>query len=175
MGRKKSRGLLGPWVERDLRRSRATSGFSHLKVLVPPVPSTHSVSVPTIGPGLGQTDSSMTPATPHAHPHPRCPCTTHSSSQAHSLPALFWLCSLLEHETPPASFSLRWPWYLNHWEANLGKMLLFLTPDSLSLLAPALYTGSDAPPALHPALLGLRAHPLPAWLLSLLSHNGFCS
>lgn len=35
MGRKKSRGLLGPWVERDLRRSRATSGFSHLKVLVP--------------------------------------------------------------------------------------------------------------------------------------------
>lgn len=37
MGRKKSRGLLGPWVERDLRRSRATSGFSHLKVLVPPI------------------------------------------------------------------------------------------------------------------------------------------
>lgn len=85
-------------------------------------------------------------------------------------PVPFW-----EHEAPPAPFLFVIALVLESLGSASEENASFLTPDSLSLLAPALYTGSDAPLALHRALLGLRAHPLPAWLLSLLIHNGFCS
>lgn len=152
MIRKKSRGLPGSWVEPG---SAEIPG--HLRRQPSPSLCTSSNPHPLCTCAHGRTRVRANRQLADSS----CPCTTCRGWQANPLPVLFWLYtySLLGTRKCSCSFLFAMPLVLQ----SLGS-------KSEEENAPVLYTGSDASLALHPALLGLRARPLPAWLLSLLSH-----